>query len=211
MPIAANETSIEATPDPSSVSVPIVVAPLRNVTVPLFGVPPPGAVAVTVAVSVTVVPTVVGFWFTTNAVAVFALLTTWLTVLLVLPVQDTWLWRMDAKMAADDHTHANFWQRLARWLVDGVPEGSRAVTSVFLHESDLTDDVLTTVRALNEIASSRGQSLAQLALQWVLREPVVVSAIIGASSVAQLEQNLGALNAAPLTAGELAAIDAALA
>jgi L-glyceraldehyde 3-phosphate reductase len=95
--------------------------------------------------------------------------------------------------------------------LDGVPEGSRAVTSVFLHESDLTDDVLTTVRALNEIASSRGQSLAQLALQWVLREPVVVSAIIGASSVAQLEQNLGALNAAPLTAGELAAIDAALA
>ncbi|WP_295123195.1 aldo/keto reductase [uncultured Leifsonia sp.] len=95
--------------------------------------------------------------------------------------------------------------------LDGVPEGSRAVTSVFLHESDLTDDVLTTVRALNEIASGRGQSLAQLALQWVLREPVVVSAIIGASSVAQLEQNLGALNAAPLTAGELAAIDAALA
>lgn len=41
---------------------------------------------------------------------------------LVLPVQDTWLWRMDAKMAADDHTHANFWQRLARWLVDGVPD-----------------------------------------------------------------------------------------
>lgn len=93
----------------------------------------------------------------------------------------------------------------------GVPEGSRAVTSVFLHESDLTEDVLTKVRALDEIASGRGQSLAQLALQWVLREPVVVSAIIGASSVAQLEQNLGALDAAPLTAADLVAIDAVLA
>jgi L-glyceraldehyde 3-phosphate reductase len=93
----------------------------------------------------------------------------------------------------------------------GVPEGSRAVTSVFLHESDLTEGVLTKVRALDEIASGRGQSLAQLALQWVLREPVVVSAIIGASSVAQLEQNLGALDAAPLTAADLVAIDAVLA
>jgi L-glyceraldehyde 3-phosphate reductase len=95
--------------------------------------------------------------------------------------------------------------------LNGVPEGSRAVTSVFLHESDLTDDVLTKVRVLNEIAAGRGQSLAQLALQWVLREPVVVSAIIGASSVSQLEQNLGALAAPALSADELAAIDAALA
>ena len=94
--------------------------------------------------------------------------------------------------------------------LNGVPEGSRAVTSVFLHESDLTDDVLAKVRALNGIASGRGQTLAQLALQWVLREPVVVSAIIGASSVAQLEQNLGALRGPALTADELAAIDAAL-
>ncbi|WP_426625744.1 aldo/keto reductase [Leifsonia sp. McL0607] len=95
--------------------------------------------------------------------------------------------------------------------LNGVPEGSRAVTSLFLHESDLTEDVLAKARALNEIAAGRGQSLAQLALQWVLREPVVVSAIIGASSVAQLEQNLGALHAAPLTQDELAAIDRALA
>ena len=95
--------------------------------------------------------------------------------------------------------------------LNGVPEGSRAVTSVFLHESDLTEDVLTKVRALNDIAAGRGQSLAQLALQWVLRNPVVVSAIIGASSVAQLEQNLGAVHAPALEAGELAAIDAVLA
>ncbi|MDR6612053.1 aldo/keto reductase [Leifsonia sp. 1010] len=92
----------------------------------------------------------------------------------------------------------------------GVPEGSRAVTSAFLHESDLTEDVLTRVRALNDIAAGRGQTLAQLALQWVLRNPVVVSAIIGASSVQQLEQNLGALDGPELTGDVLAAIDAAL-
>ena len=92
----------------------------------------------------------------------------------------------------------------------GVPEGSRAVTSAFLHESDLTEDVLARVRALNDIAAGRGQTLAQLALQWVLRNPVVVSAIIGASSVQQLEQNLGALDGPELTDDVLAAIDAAL-
>ena len=94
--------------------------------------------------------------------------------------------------------------------LDGVPEGSRAVTSAFLHESDLTEDVLAKVRALHDIAAGRGQSLAQLALQWVLRNPVVVSAIIGASSVAQLEQNLGAIDAPALEADELAAIDRVL-
>lgn len=91
--------------------------------------------------------------------------------------------------------------------LDGVPAGSRAVTSVFLHTSDLTDELLTTVKALNEVAHARGQSLAQLALQWVLRNPVVVSAIIGASRVEQLEQNLGAIQAPALTPGELEEID----
>ena len=95
--------------------------------------------------------------------------------------------------------------------LNGVPEGSRAVTSAFLHESDLSKDVLATVRSLNDIAAGRGQSLAQLALQWVLRNPVVVSAIIGASSVAQLEQNLAALDGPELTPDVLAAIDAVLA
>ena len=94
--------------------------------------------------------------------------------------------------------------------LNGVPEGSRAVTSAFLHESDITEDKLATVRALNEIARTRGQTLAQLALQWVLRRPVVVSAIIGASSVAQLQQNLGAIEGPELTTEELAAIDRAL-
>jgi L-glyceraldehyde 3-phosphate reductase len=91
--------------------------------------------------------------------------------------------------------------------LDGVPEGSRALTSVFLHESDITDTYLERARGLNEIAAGRGQSLAQLALQWVLRRRTVASAIIGASSVAQLEQNVGALDGAPLTDAELAAID----
>jgi len=95
--------------------------------------------------------------------------------------------------------------------LNGVPEGSRAVTSAFLHESDLSEDVLATVRSLNDIAAGRGQSLAQLALQWVLRNPVVVSAIIGASSVSQLEQNLAALDGPELIPDALDAIDAVLA
>lgn len=95
--------------------------------------------------------------------------------------------------------------------LNGIPKGSRAMTSPFLHQSDLTEDVLTTVRALNEIAVGRGQTLAQLALQWVLRNPVVVSAIIGASSTTQFDQNLEALQAPELSAEELDAIDGALA
>jgi L-glyceraldehyde 3-phosphate reductase len=63
------------------------------------------------------------------------------------------------------------------------------------------------VRALNEIAVGRGQKLAQLALQWALRDPRVTSAVIGASSVEQLDTNLEALDAPPLTDEELASID----
>jgi L-glyceraldehyde 3-phosphate reductase len=78
---------------------------------------------------------------------------------------------------------------------------------VFLRPENITDEYLDRARALNEIAASRGQSLAQLALTWVLRHPQVTSALIGASSVAQLEQNVAAVHAAPLTADELAAIE----
>jgi L-glyceraldehyde 3-phosphate reductase len=63
------------------------------------------------------------------------------------------------------------------------------------------------LRDLNKIAEQRGQTLAQLALAWVLRDPRVVSVLIGASSVSQLDQNLAAIESAPLTAGELAEID----
>src|SRR6476660_2099283 len=90
--------------------------------------------------------------------------------------------------------------------LDGVPADSRAARE----DSSLTgldDDVLARVRALNEIARARGQKLAQLALQWALRDPRVTSAVIGASSVEQLDTNLDALDAPPLTDDELAEID----
>jgi len=93
----------------------------------------------------------------------------------------------------------------------GIPEGSRASVGHFLRPDALTDGVMDQVKALNELASERGQSLAQLALSWVLRDPRMTSAIIGASSVAQLEANVAALDGPPLSAEELAAIDAVLA
>ncbi len=90
--------------------------------------------------------------------------------------------------------------------LDGVPEDSRAARDDSTI-AGLDDDVLRRVRALNEIAERRGQKLAQLALQWALRDPRVTSAVIGASSVEQLDTNLDALDGAPLTDEELADID----
>jgi L-glyceraldehyde 3-phosphate reductase len=89
----------------------------------------------------------------------------------------------------------------------GVPADSRAATSRFLHESDLTEEVMSKVRALNEIAARRGQSLAQMALAWALRDPRMTSLVIGASSVRQLEDNLGALDRLDFSPDELAEID----
>ncbi|WP_062462550.1 aldo/keto reductase [Demequina soli] len=89
----------------------------------------------------------------------------------------------------------------------GIPEGSRITHSQFLHENQLTDTYLERTRALNEIAQGRGQTLAQLALQWVLRGGRVTSALVGASSVAQLEANVAALGFADLTDEEIAAIE----
>lgn len=94
--------------------------------------------------------------------------------------------------------------------LSGIPDDSRVRTSRFLNESDLSPTRLATIEALNEVARGRGQSLAQLALAWALRDPRVTSLIIGASSVGQLEQNLGALSAAPLAADELGRIDSLL-
>ncbi|MGP7959584.1 aldo/keto reductase [Sanguibacter sp. A247] len=91
--------------------------------------------------------------------------------------------------------------------LDGVPQGSRAAVGHFLRAERISEDYLRRARALAEIAEARGQSLAQLALAWVLRDARVTSAIIGASSVAQLEDNVGALAAPALTADELAAIE----
>jgi L-glyceraldehyde 3-phosphate reductase len=89
----------------------------------------------------------------------------------------------------------------------GIPEGSRASEHSSLPTSHLDEQTLGKVRALTEIAMARGQSLAQLALAWALRDPRVTSLVIGASSVAQLETNVGALERLELEADELAAID----
>ena len=91
--------------------------------------------------------------------------------------------------------------------LNGVPAGSRAAQDKSLSTSLLSDENLARIRALNGIAQQRGQSLAQLALTWSLRDPRVTSALIGASSVRQLEDNVAALSAPPLTDDELAAID----
>jgi L-glyceraldehyde 3-phosphate reductase len=89
----------------------------------------------------------------------------------------------------------------------GIPEGSRATRQGTLSPELITDEVLEKIRALNEIAAARGQSLAQLALAWTLRDPRITSALIGASSVAQLEANVAALDRLDFTDDELAEID----
>ncbi|MDX2643687.1 L-glyceraldehyde 3-phosphate reductase [Streptomyces sp. PA03-1a] len=91
--------------------------------------------------------------------------------------------------------------------LNGIPEGSRAAQGKSLDPTLITDEVVRRLRGLNGIAARRGQSLAQLALSWVLRDKRITSALIGASSVAQLEANVAAVGAAPLTAEDLAEID----
>jgi L-glyceraldehyde 3-phosphate reductase len=94
----------------------------------------------------------------------------------------------------------------SRYL-DGVPADSRAAREGSLSTSMLTDENLDRIRALNEIAAGRGQSLAQLALAWTLRDSRMTSTLIGASSVRQLDDNLGALDNLEFTDSELAEID----
>src|SRR6204780_5204042 len=89
----------------------------------------------------------------------------------------------------------------------GVPSGSRASLDGSLSTDQISEPTLAHVRALAGIAEARGQSLAQLALSWALRDPRVTSVLIGASSVAQLEENLAAAGRSDFTAEELAAID----
>lgn len=89
----------------------------------------------------------------------------------------------------------------------GVPEGSRATWGQYLSSNQITETYLERTRGLQAIADARGQTLAQLAIQWVLRRGRVTSAIIGASSVAQLRDNLGALAGDELTDEEIAQID----
>ena len=89
----------------------------------------------------------------------------------------------------------------------GIPEGSRASRESSLSSDLLTDETLAKIRALNEIAGRRGQSLAQMALAWTLRDPRITSALIGASSVTQLEANVAALENLELSSEELVEID----
>ena len=89
----------------------------------------------------------------------------------------------------------------------GIPEGSRASWPSSLSPELITDEALEKIRALNDIAGRRGQTLAQMALAWVLRDARVTSALIGASSVAQLDENIAALERLTFTDDELAEID----
>lgn len=92
-----------------------------------------------------------------------------------------------------------------KYLDDGTAE--RAQKRGSLPDGRLADDAVQTLRSLNEVAKERGQSLAQLALQWTLRSPVVASALIGASRPEQLDENIAAVNGPELTSEELARID----
>ena len=91
--------------------------------------------------------------------------------------------------------------------LDGIPEGSRAARDSSLSPDLLTDENLARVRALNEIAQGRGQTLAQLALAWALRDERITSALVGASSVAQLDDNVTALERLDFSEDELAEIE----
>lgn len=97
---------------------------------------------------------------------------------------------------------------LTNKYIKGIPEGSRASKPHgFLKPDNITEDAITKVKGLNEIAGRRGQSLAQMALCWVLRDPRVTSALIGASSVKQIEDNVAALQNLEFTEEELSEID----
>ena len=94
--------------------------------------------------------------------------------------------------------------------LNGIPEGSRASQHKSLSPDLLTDEALDRIRALNAIAKDRGQSLAQMARAWGLRDDRLTSVLIGASSVTQLENSLGALDSLAFGEDELAAIETAL-
>jgi L-glyceraldehyde 3-phosphate reductase len=91
--------------------------------------------------------------------------------------------------------------------LQGIPEGSRVSEDSSFSRDLLSDEAMAKVQALNDLAAARGQTLAQMAIAWVLRDPRVTSALVGASSVAQLEANLGALERLDFSDDERAEID----
>ena len=101
---------------------------------------------------------------------------------------------------------------LTNRYLKGIPNDSRAgKPDTFLSKEDITEDKLSKVRRLNEIANKRGQSMAQMALAWVLRQPAVTSALVGASQVSQVEDSVATLNRLEFSPEELQAIDKILA
>jgi L-glyceraldehyde 3-phosphate reductase len=99
---------------------------------------------------------------------------------------------------------------LSSKYLNGIPEGSRASRNTSLSPDAITEDKVGKVRKLNEIARARGQSLAQMAVAWTLRDPVVTSSLIGASKVAHVEEAVAAVNNTTFSASENQAIEAAL-
>jgi L-glyceraldehyde 3-phosphate reductase len=114
---------------------------------------------------------------------------------------------------SSEHTGGIAFSPLAQGLLtdrylDGIPEGSRAAKAgTFLKRTDVTEERLAQVRALDELARLRGQTLAQLALAWVLRHDVMASALIGASRVEQIDQCVAALSNLTFETNELQRID----
>jgi len=98
----------------------------------------------------------------------------------------------------------------SRYL-DGIPEGSRATHSVFLKKENITEDVLNKVRALNDIAQNRGQTIAEMALSWNLRKDRLTSVLIGASKEEQIRENVKVIAKMDFTDEELSDIDKILA
>jgi L-glyceraldehyde 3-phosphate reductase len=100
---------------------------------------------------------------------------------------------------------------LTNRYLDGIPADARAAKNGFLKSDRITPELLAKITRLNTLAMSRGQSLAQMALAWTVRDPRVTTALIGASKVSQLEDNFAALNTLDFTSYELAQIDTILA
>jgi L-glyceraldehyde 3-phosphate reductase len=95
--------------------------------------------------------------------------------------------------------------------LNGIPSDSRAARDFFLKKKDIGEDKLAKIRALNEIAKQRGQTLAEMAVAWVLRDPRVTSALVGTSKVSQVDDNVAALKNLKFSAEELRKIDGAIA
>jgi L-glyceraldehyde 3-phosphate reductase len=101
--------------------------------------------------------------------------------------------------------------RLSGKYLEGIPAGSRASKPhSFLNPEAITEEMRATIHALETIARTRGQTLAQMALAWIVRQPAVTSVVIGASTTAQIDENIGALDSAPFTDEELKKIDTVL-